>query len=128
MRRLALALVLAALSGSAAAEWVVVNNTNDYVAYADPATIAREGNMVKMRDLIDLKFPRPSPYGRQHSSSTGNSEFDCQNARMRSLHFLLHSGQMGGGDIIETASASNQWLPVTPGSLLRILWQFACGK
>jgi len=128
MRRLALALLLAAFSGSAAAEWVAVHDTDEYIAYADLATMLREGNMVRMRDLIDLKFPRPSPYGNRHSSSTASSEFDCQNMRIRTLDFALHSGQMGNGHIVETVSESNQWLPVMPGTLLRILWQRACGK
>ncbi len=128
MKRLGLTLVLAAFSCSAAAGWVAVHDTGDYIAYADPATIRREGNRVKMRDLIDLKGPRPSPYGNQHSSSTAHSEFDCENVRIRTIDFSLHSGQMGNGQLIETTSESNQWLPVTPGTLLRILWQLACGK
>ena len=128
MERVALALMLAAFSGSAASEWVAVHDTGDYIAYADPTTIRRDGNLVKMRDLIDLKDPRPSPYGNQHSSSTAHSEFDCQNVRMRTIDFSLHAGQMGNGNIVETVSESNYWLPVAPGTLLRILWQIACAR
>lgn len=128
MKRVVFALVLAILNGSAAAAWVSVNDSDDFIAYADPATILRAGDRVRMWDLTDLKSSRPSPYGRRYSSSTAHSEFDCQDERMRTLHFSLHAGQMGEGDIIETVSESDRWLPVTPGSLLRILWQFACGR
>ena len=128
MKRLALALALAALSCNSAAEWVIVNDNEEYIAYADPATISREGNLVQMSDLIDLKSPRSSPYGNQHASSTAHSEFDCEDPRIRTIVFFLHSGQMGNGDLVETAAVSNGWLPVAPGTLLNVLWQFACSQ
>ncbi|MDO8597364.1 MAG: hypothetical protein Q7R45_12170, partial [Sulfuricaulis sp.] len=111
-----------------AAEWVMVYDNDEYIAYADPATVFRDGNLVQMSDLIDLKSPRSSPYGHQHASSTAHSEFDCQNARIRTIAFSLHSGQMGGGDLVETVAESNRWLPVAPGTFLDVLWQLACSQ
>jgi len=128
MKRLASALALAALSCNSAAEWILVNDNDEYIAYADPATISREGDRVQMSDLIDLKSPRPSPYGNQHVSSKAHSEFDCLNSRIRTIAFSLHSGPMGGGDPVETAVASNGWLTAAPGTLLYVLWQFACSR
>ena len=104
----------------------MVNDHDDYIAYADPATLSRDGNRVQMRDLIDLKAPRASPYGNQHASSTAHSEFDCENSRIRTIAFSLHSGQMGNGDLVETTAESSNWLPVMPGTLLNVLLQFAC--
>lgn len=128
MKRLTIACVLAALSsGVTAADWVTVNDTDDYIAYADPASILRTGSHVRMWDLIDLKYPQSSPIGDRYSSSKANSEFDCEGERVRTLHFSLHAGRMGDGDIVQIAAVSNKWLPVTHGSLLKILWQFACG-
>lgn len=115
------------LNTAAAADWVKVNDNDDYVAYADPATISRSGNLVQMRDLIDLKAPRSSPYGNAHASSMAYSEFDCENPRMRTIAFTLHAGQMGNGGLVETAAKSNGWLPIFPGTLLGMLRQFACG-
>jgi hypothetical protein len=126
MRRLVSALLLAAFSCGAAAEWVIVNDTDEYIAYVDPATISRDGDRVRMSDLIDLKSPRPSPRGNLHASSRSLGEFDCQDPRMRPLVFTLHSAQMGDGDIVEDVAISGGWLPVAPGTLLDILWQFAC--
>jgi hypothetical protein len=128
MVRSAVALLLAALSSNAAAAWVIVRDNDEYIAYADPATILRDGDNVRMSDLVDLKFPRPSPYGNQHASSMAHSEFDCQNPRVRTLAFSLHSGQMGNGDRVETVAESIRWLPIAPGTLLDALWQFACGS
>ena len=128
MSRLVYLLALAALNGGAMAGWVAVHDHDDYIAYADPATVMRQGDLAQMRDLVDLKLPKPSPYGRQHASSTANSEFDCVDMRMRTLHFSLHSGPMGDGEVIETVAESNRWLPATPGTLLGILWQYACSQ
>lgn len=128
MKRFALALALAALSCNSAAEWVMVHDHDEYVAYADVATALRDGDLVQMSDLIDLKSPRPSPYGNQHASSTAHSEFDCQNSRIRTIAFSLHSGQMGDGDLVETVAESNRWLSFAPGTLLDVLWQLACSQ
>ncbi len=126
MQRLATTLALAALSCGAAAEWVVVNDNDEYIAYADPATISREDNIVQMSDLVDLKSPHSSPLGNQHASSKAQSQFDCEHPRMRTIAFSLYSGQMGDGDFVETARVSNGWLPVAEGTLLGALWRFAC--
>ena len=128
MKRFALALALAALSCNSAAEWVMVYDNDEYVAYADPATVSRDGNLAQMSDLIDLKSPQSSPYGKPHASSTAQSEFDCRNSRVRTIAFFLHSGQMGEGNVVETVAESNRWLPVAPGTLLNVLWQLACSQ
>ncbi len=127
MRRLALALVFAALSCHCAAAWVMVNDHDEYIAYADPATISRDGARAQMSDLVDLKSPQTSPHGNLHASSTAHSEFDCLKPRIRTIAFALHSGRMGNGERVESFAASDKWLTVAPGTLLRMLWQFACG-
>jgi hypothetical protein len=48
MRKLILILLLAVLSSSAMAEWIKVGANDNSTIYADPATIRKEGNMVKM--------------------------------------------------------------------------------
>ncbi|PYK31575.1 MAG: hypothetical protein DME57_03190 [Verrucomicrobia bacterium] len=116
MRKLAFTIVVMSLSCSAASEWVVVDDNEEYIAYADRATI-----------LVDLKTPRSSPNGNPHSSSRADSEFDCENPRMRTIAFSLFSGGMGNGDLVETITRSASWLTVTPGTLLAMLREFACG-
>jgi hypothetical protein len=122
----ALGLALALAGAPAAAAWVLVNDHNDYLAYADPATISREGSLARMRDLVALKSPRPSPYGVTHQSSVGHSEFDCQNPRVRTLAFALHAGRMGEGEIVEQVPPASGWMPVFAGTLLEMLRRVAC--
>lgn len=126
MNRCGWALMLVAMNGPAAAEWVVVNDHAEYVAYADPATIARNGDVARMRDLIDLKLPRRSPYGVAHLSSRAHSEFDCLAPRVRTIAFALHAGSMGDGEVVEEVSPARGWMPVFNGTLLEMLRRFAC--
>ena len=57
MKKLLLTLLLAAVSSSAMAEWVYVakNKEGTYAVYADPTTIRKAGNTVKMWGLDDHK-------------------------------------------------------------------------
>lgn len=57
MTRLILIMLLVLSCGPAYAEWVEVsaNKTAGVIAYADPDTIRRKGNLVKMSSLFDLQ-------------------------------------------------------------------------
>ena len=126
VRRAVIALALAALDGCAATQWVMVRDSDDYIAYADPASISRDGNLAQLSDLIDLKSTRPSPLGTAHASTTAHSQFDCETQRVRTIAFFIFSGPMGSGDIVENAALPNGWLPVAPGTLLDALRKLAC--
>ncbi len=123
---IALLLLLAMFGPAASADWIAVSEADDYIAYADPGTIERAGIMAQMWDIMDLKYPLPSPRGNAYSSSLAHSEFDCENARMRTLYFSLRSGQMAEGGEVESFWDPNKWLPVAPGTLLNALLEFAC--
>jgi hypothetical protein len=126
MTRHVIALILAA-AGSALAQPVIVSDHDEYIAYADAASRSREGALVWMSDIVDLKSARASPLGNLHSSSRAHSQFDCDTPRMRPVAFSLYAGTMGGGELVESVALSGGWLPVAPGTLLDRLWQFACG-
>jgi hypothetical protein len=127
MTRHVIALILAA-AGSALAQPVIVSDHDEYIAYADAASRSREGALVWMSDIVDLKSARASPLGNLHSSSRAHSQFDCDAPRMRPVAFSLYAGTMGGGELVESVALSGGWLPVAPGTLLDRLWQFACGR
>jgi len=121
-----LGVLLALTSAPAAAGWVVVSDQLEFVAYADDQSMTRKGDVVRLRDLVDLKVPRRSPYGVTHLSSHGHSEFDCRTPRMRTLSFAMHAGQMGRGEVVEEIAPSGGWTPVFDGTLLYMLRKFAC--
>lgn len=51
-------------SGSAYAEWVKLSGDDRVTSYTDPTTIRRNGNLVRMWDLVNFQTLRPSrnPY------------------------------------------------------------------
>lgn len=55
MRKAIVMLLLVVVSGSAGAAWVKIDGTDDETTYADPATIRKAGNMVKMWSRFDFK-------------------------------------------------------------------------
>ncbi len=63
MKRLLLGLMLLVTAGAACAEWTVAGGNDQFVQYVDRATIRRNGNLVKMWDLSDLKTVQTGPGG-----------------------------------------------------------------
>ncbi len=113
--------MLAIVSSSAIAEWVEVG-TNDYhasieiTAYADPTSIRKVGDIVKMRTRVGYK-PVEMVDGKKQKSIIAKAisvewsqgEYDCKNIQFR-------------------AEISYEWTPVTPDSIDDKLWKYACGK
>lgn len=128
MNRLAIAVLLLAFSGSAAAEWVQVTSNEKYTAYVDPSTISRSGSMVKMWSLLDYTTAQESPSGKVYLSGKIQDEFDCQGKRFRALSYSLHTGQMGGGDTLFAGPDDRKWNPIHPDTTGEYSWKYACGK
>jgi surface-adhesin protein E len=128
MTRLVLITLLLLSSGPAYAEWVVVEKRNDgTTVYVDPATIRRKGNLVKMWDLTDFRTIEVVA-GISLLSRKGQSEYDCAEARHRTLALTEFSGNMGNGEVVFSDATEQKWQPVEPESIGRMLWTLACGK
>ena len=86
MKRLILIILLLLSSGPAYAEWVLVEKNNDLVevmaVYADPDTIRRKGDLVKMWSLTDYTTIQTIA-GLSFLSSKAQYEFDCAEERGR---------------------------------------------
>ncbi len=124
---LAFALLLAVVSGNAAAEWVQVGSNATTTAYADPATIRRAGDTVKMWDLLDFKAALEI-HKKQYLSQKSQTEHDCKEEQSRILYVTAHSENMGAGVVVNSESGPGKWLPISPGSIRQSLWDFACRK
>ena len=127
MRSLILFALLAAASNGAVAEWVAVGVSESSTLHAEPASIQKSGDLVKMLDLLDFKAPQVAGTYRYQSSKT-LSEYDCKGGQSRILYFSWHSAPMGGGNIVHIDSDSNEWVPVSPRSGVEKLWKIACDK
>lgn len=128
MKRFAIAMLLAAFSCSAAAGWVKVGHNDTSTAYADPATIRKARDMVKMWSVIDYKTAKVSNSGKPYMSLRAQFEYDCKEEQSRILYTSFHSANMVSGEIVFMNDNPGKWGPVPPGTGDEILLKIACGK
>ena len=125
MKKLLLILILTAVSSSAMAEWVWVAETDkeDFSTfYADPTTIRRSGNNVKMWVLDDLSTVKLDSL----RSIKSKNEYDCKEKQSRVLFVAFYSEHMGGGETILIRNERSDWEPFPPDSMVGALLEFAC--
>ena len=129
MTRLILIMLLGLSCGPAFAEWVEVsaNKTAGVIAYADPDTIRRKGNLVKMSSLFDLQTTQ-TVRGNSYLSIKSQQAYDCAEDRSLALAYAKFSGSMGHGAEVYSVSAEQKWKPVSPMSVGQKLWKVACAK
>jgi hypothetical protein len=129
MSKLILIILLAAAGNSALAEWVVITVSSDKVntIYADPDTVIRSHDKVKLSIMHDFKTPRTVPGFSPYFSTRDQLEVDCNAEQLRLLGLVAYSGNMGGGEVIYTHKFDSGWSPVTRDSLDQSIWNFACG-
>ena len=111
------------------AEWEAIGYSESlggYTVYADPDTIRRKGDLVKVWALTDYTT-RQTVGDISFLSSKAQNEFDCAEERQRELAVTWFSGNMGNGNGVWNNSNETKWRPVAPGSVGQGVWKFACG-
>ena len=116
-------------SGPVYAEWVsvAVLDQAGVIIYADSNTIRRQGDRVKIWELIAYETIQ-TVAGTSYLSARLQREYDCAGELHRTLALTKLSGNMGSGKGILTNSDEQKWEPVDPGSIAKRLWRFACSK
>jgi hypothetical protein len=116
-------------SGPAYAEWIkiVENDQTGLTVYADPMTVRRDGDLVKLWALDDFMTIQ-TVEGISYWSSKSQMEFECLEERARWLALAEFSGNMGKGEVVYYDATEGKWQPVVPESVGRMLWKAACGK
>lgn len=109
------------------AEWVKVGENGNDTHYADPTSIIKSGNMVKMLILQDYKTA-VKVAGTAFLSSEVQEEYNCGENQSRTLFFSFHSRNMGKGKRVYSDPEPHPWEPARLGSVREILWKFACRK
>lgn len=129
MLKIVLMILLAVVSDNAMAKWVSVGQTEHETYYVNKATIHKSGNTVKMWSLIDYKAAQHTSDGELYLSSKAQTEYDCEESRMRSLIVIWSSGYMGTKyAVMSRSNKSGEWTPVAPDSPDALLRTIACGK
>jgi hypothetical protein len=81
--------------------------------YADPNSIRRKGELLKMWSLYDFKTVQ-YVLGVAFFSIKGQIEYDCAEERLRGLAVAEFSGNVGKGTVVYTDSSEGTWIPVAP--------------
>lgn len=109
--------------------WVLVGRDKDDASYANPSTMRRDRDMVKMWDIADFKKAQVlNKSFKPYKSIRGQSEYDCEGERIRFLGSSLHSENMARGNVVFSDDETGKWIAVPPNSRGRRLWSVACGK
>jgi hypothetical protein len=123
-----LALLLLSVE-SAHAEWVIVsgNDEKGFIIYANPDSIVRNGELIRMWELWDYALEH-TYFDHPYLSIKRQAEYDCRGKRARKLSVITYTGNMGNGTVGFDSNKEDPWSPVAPGTINEELWEYACGK
>jgi len=114
MKQILLALVPFVCSAPVAASWVTFMKSEASVVYIDPASVRKEGHLRKASVLMDLTQKDTEGV----RSKRGQSEIDCERARMRVHDLSGFSGAMATGEAVYTFKGASEWIPIPPQTTL----------
>lgn len=122
-----IAALLALASPFAAAEWTQIASSYNPIAYADLATLQRDGDIAAMAVLIDFKTKPFDGDNLPYLSLTMQAEYDCKTVQFRFIELASHADHMGRGKTVYTSEKASQWQPAKPG-IQQPLWETACAS
>ncbi len=126
--RILFPLALAFAGTPAAADWTAVGKPNEiYAAFADTASIRRNGDRASMHGLYDFRRQDFTPEGRSLYSTAVLREYDCAGQRVRLLSSIDFSGHMGAGEAVSNSVRTGRWEDVVAGGIDAAYWNVACG-
>lgn len=131
MEKTILMMLLVVASSSAAAEWVRIDESAVSTYYADPSTIRKNGNTVKMWDLTDLKIAEKLPGipgDKATASYKQQVEYDCKQNLTRNLAGSAYSEKMTRGESLFAYDKPQEWEPVETGTIKHKFLDLACRK
>ncbi len=119
-----LLILLALVAAPAWAEWVAMGETADIVAYIDPATIKKDGNLRRIWQLHELK--QRDKDGTM--SKRALVEYDCKEERQKVLSLSSHSEPWVGGKVLGSGSITSEWQYIAPNTTAAAILKIVCAK
>ncbi len=107
------------------ADWVLVDGNERAKVYVDSQTIQRDGALVTLWVLDDLRAVHTGGSG-TYRSSRAQEQHDCIEQRFRVLALASFSGSMGSGREMHASSAQSRRAPIPHGTLAQAVWKFVC--
>jgi hypothetical protein len=119
MRHVLVSVLLLLAPTCARADWVKVGENDGAVIYVDPATLEIRGDVRRIWTLNDVKWSR----GDNVVSFRTLDDFNCKEARRRTVFRISYSGPMATGKVIDSGKPTLELFenvyPYTPGA-----WEF----
>lgn len=120
--RVIVMLLLLLAAAQARADWQKVGETDAFVAYIDPATIRKSGQMRKVWAMQDLK----KRHANGELSRRLFREYDCTNEKFRLLAVSTHSGPMATKKILVSVDTPGEWRYMPPGTSAAMAYSLVC--
>lgn len=102
----------------------VVTGVSGDVAYIDPATIKKDGNIRRVWGLTDLANPTSEGI----LSRRYLREIDCKNERTRILTISGHSKAMGDGVTLGINAEVQSWNYIAPETVMSFIQKRVCSN
>lgn len=110
------------------AEWAYLTSSNIANYYVDKSDIRKNGNTVKMWDMVDYNSVQKHPNKKSFLSMKEFVEYDCEEVRYASLSLIYFSGNMGSGEVVSSYQYDREWVDIAPDTISKIIWKSACDK
>lgn len=112
-----------------AGQWRKVVEDDSRIVYSASMPVAKEGNMVTILSLTDLRKASVLSDGTAFLSWETQYRFDCKKRLSRIEAASMYAGNMGEGEVAGSVVYDEpEWKPVPKGSNGELLWKAACGK
>jgi hypothetical protein len=112
-----------------AEQWRKVVEDDGRTVYVATSPAAKDGHMVTILSLVDLKKASALSDGTEFLSWETQYRFDCAKRLSRIEAASMYAGNMGEGEVAGSVVYDDaEWKPVPPGSNGELLWKAACGK
>lgn len=122
MRAIYLTFLLAVMSSSAFAQWVAINQSENY--FYDPSSFSSQGKYAKVWGIVNYREPVPNNYPK---SKKVLLEIDCHQKQVKTLIFTFNSDIMGKGEVLAEGNNSfGAWRWIQPESLDEALFNISC--
>jgi hypothetical protein len=129
LSRILLTLTILQVWGAApvCAEWFLVDRNDKAKVYVDSESISRNGDVVRVWVLDDLKTAQVRGFS-TFLSTRAQEEHDCSKKRFRLVAIERFAGNMGTGNSIYKKSGESAWAPIPRETMAQSVWKFVCGK
>jgi hypothetical protein len=130
------------LTSQGGAKWVALETSDRYTLYVDTHNVRRDGKVVQLATLYDLKTIEEAG-GKPFRSVTGWADYDCDQHLTRIVKAMAYSGSMGQSALnsnndpnvalgrtgmVNRIAEPGRWMPISDGSAQAVYWNYACSK